>query len=119
MITIGVIESPYVHRVDLSEHRRNIYQRQIARRRDSARRHHLAEITFGDGVRRTRAEQQSHNTIDGRRRTATLRVANNYQTRIVARITRNSPRQNFSDTPKPRGDEGDRTDVYDYQLTIF
>src|ERR1700730_10406117 len=119
MIKIVVVKARHVHRVGLSQHCRNIYQREIARRGDSTRRYHLAEVTFGDGVRRPRAKHQPHNPVHGRRRTAALWVTNNYRTRIVGRITRDSPRQNFSDAPKPRVAKGVMTVVYDDQLTIF
>jgi hypothetical protein len=37
VVAIRVVKSRYIHRLNLSQHRRNIHQRQIACRSDSAR----------------------------------------------------------------------------------
>src|SRR5258705_2686702 len=46
-------------------------------------------------------------------------MAKNYGTRIIGRITHDSPSQNLSDAPKPRVAEGVMAVVHEDQLAIF
>src|SRR6185295_2259646 len=46
-------------------------------------------------------------------------MAKNYRTRIVGRISHDSPSQNFSDAPKPCVAEGVMAVIHEDQLAIF
>src|ERR1043166_54744 len=92
VVAFFVVVTLDVHQVDRAEHCRYVHQRQLARRRDTTRGNHLPKLTCRHPLRRTRAKQHSHDSIDWARWATALRMTQNHGARFVRRFAGDSPR---------------------------